>query len=266
MNRFGTGRYYSDKIQSSTISKLYYKIFGNIEITSSHYHFIRSLKSLKRGNEIKTILDAGCGNGDYTFWTAKQFSCSIIDAVDLSADILKVNRVIRSKLKLNNINFIKSDLLDYRKENFYDLVYSNHVLEHIKNNHVVIQNMISSLKPGGFIYIQMPSKDYRQFFWGKRFLSKHIEWAKNEHIGLRYNIDDLINEVKDSGCEIIKAKYVEGYLGELCFELSEMARSYYNSNTLFALLLPLLKLLSSIDSYLPHSSGNGLLVLARKMK
>lgn len=264
MPRFGKGRLHSPKIQSSFLARMLLKVFGNMEITSSHFHFMRNVRRLKKMHDFKRVLDAGSGNGDYTFWVAERFPDVVIDACDVSEDSINVCKCAQKKLGLGNIDYIQMDLREFRKPETYDFIYSNHVLEHISENRAVIENLVTSLKPGGYIYIQLPDADQERLDWGEKYMEEHKKWAEKEHIGLTLNLASLTKALRESGCEIITAKHTEGVLGEISFKLGEMARSYYRSNAMFSLMLPFLKIIGYLDSLMDYKSASGILVVARK--
>jgi 2-polyprenyl-3-methyl-5-hydroxy-6-metoxy-1,4-benzoquinol methylase len=89
-------------------------------------HFLKCVKKLPVEN-FTCILDAGCGNGTYAKKVAKKYSHLKIDACDLKGH---EERNVGSK----NINFQQLDLLELRKENYYDFCYNIDVLEHTPNN------------------------------------------------------------------------------------------------------------------------------------
>ncbi|MBD3168904.1 MAG: methyltransferase domain-containing protein [candidate division Zixibacteria bacterium] len=264
MPRFGKGRLHSPKIQKSLVARMLLKIFGNMEITSSHFHFMRNVRRLKKKYDFKRILDAGSGNGDYAFWVAERFPDVSIDACDVSEDSINLCKNAQKKLGLGNIDYIQMDLREFIRPGTYDFIYSNHVLEHIPENLDVIKKLVTSLKPGGYIYIQLPDADQKRLDWGEKYMEEHKKWADKEHIGLTLNLKSLSGALRESGCEIIRAKHTEGVLGEISFKLGEMARSYYRSNAVFALMLPFLKIIGYLDSLMDYKSASGILVLARK--
>lgn len=76
--------------------------------------------------------------------------------------------------KLNNLIYHTADLVspiaDYKcdvqnlpfKDNTYDIVICNHVLEHVPNDKIAMQEIIRVLKPGGFAIMQIPADFYRK--------------------------------------------------------------------------------------------------------
>jgi SAM-dependent methyltransferase len=59
-------------------------------------------------------------------------------------------------------------------DNEYDFVYSSHCLEHMVDVKESLSNWIRILKPGGLIYITVPSYEwYEKCTWPSRFNSDH---------------------------------------------------------------------------------------------
>ena len=138
-------------------------------------------------------------------------------------------------------------------------------MEHIFENRLVISNLVYSLKNGGYIYIQIPNAIQKRLPYGRRFIEAHERWARKEHVGQTLTIDSLSSELDLLNCNVLIARYTEGFWGELRFVLSEMALNYFQSSIMYALLFPLLKLLGFIDSLIDYSEGNGIMILAEKV-
>jgi len=52
---------------------------------------------------------------------------------------------------------VKADICDLPfKDNSYDVIFCNHVLEHIPNDELAMQELYRVLKPGGFAILQIP--------------------------------------------------------------------------------------------------------------
>lgn len=103
------------------------------------------------------ILDFGCGAGRL----AGGFSglCQRYYGVDASPSMLKLARKYNEKF--TNCEFLLNveNNLSIFGDNFFDLVYSNIVLQHIptKDSRRYISEFIRILKPGGYLYFQLPS-------------------------------------------------------------------------------------------------------------
>lgn len=264
MARLGASQIYDPRIERNRSAKIFLRIFGSVDASSSPILFKRIVKKVDKDFNCRRVLDAGCGKGKYSFWLAQEYQNIIVDACDFAEDKIDLCRRIQHEMNTHNINFFVQDLRTYKKEGNYDFVFSNHVLEHIAENRLVISNLVDSLKLGGYIYIQIPNAVQKRLPFGKNFLASYDEWDRKEHIGQTLTLESLSSELQGRGCKVLIARYIEGFWGELAFELEEMALGFIHSRILFAALYPLLKTLGYIDSLANYSEGNGILVLARK--
>ncbi len=103
------------------------------------------------------ILDVGCGNGDICQYFTRTNKPSGVDIID------------RRKPKNSDFEFktVDSEVLPYQTSSF-DLVISNHVIEHVNDQHRHLKEIYRVLKPGGLVYIATPNKS-------SPFMKGHVE-------------------------------------------------------------------------------------------
>jgi SAM-dependent methyltransferase len=106
------------------------------------------------------------------------------------------------------LDFISSELTESNLTNI-DIIYSNNVLEHIKNVELNIKSMWRTLKPGGFLYHNIDLRDHYNFnspflfykyddqIWQKYLTREGVSYTNR----LRY--DDFIRLFTENGFEII---------------------------------------------------------------
>lgn len=109
---------------------------------AQRFHLLRGMR----------VLDNGCGRGDFL----KAFKRIGLHAygTDLSAFCPKVKQ----------LNF-NDDKLPFQ-DDYFDMVFSKSVLEHIENTEFYINEMKRVLKPGGVLVIMVPDwkSQYKIFF------------------------------------------------------------------------------------------------------
>lgn len=243
---------------------MFKRIFYNF-IPSAHISaYIRLLylrKFLKRLTPRKT-LDAGCGPGLFTFFTAKMLPQTHIYGYDLSLTDINYCKMYKIKKQINNVGFKQVDLIMLSEKLKYDLVISIDVLEHIRGNIQVLKNIFKALKPNGTFYLAMPFEPGYRYLFPKKYFSKYISWAQLEHVGEQYNITILTQILITIGFKIVHAQYTFGFWGKLARELDMLTHDHM---TIKHLLQPLLFIFGYLDTIWKNKIGSyGTLVIARK--
>jgi len=105
------------------------------------------------------IVNAGCGLGQWVFYSYKKGFCSI--GLDIAKDtISRLNHYILDKgMTPSRIQFIEDDIRDIKqvKNDFCDLILTFGVLEHFKDNVAVLEQFYKILKKGGYAIITVPN-------------------------------------------------------------------------------------------------------------
>jgi len=121
--------------------------YANADFEEPHSNFVAMLKNNCNSiEEIRTVLDLGCGPGDITFKIADAFAGARIDAVDGSREMLTfAENVLKDKPEYQGeINFIHSMIQDFNSTKEYDLIFSNSLLHHLPDP-FVLWNKIKEL-------------------------------------------------------------------------------------------------------------------------
>uniref|UniRef100_A0A7C5V1B6 Class I SAM-dependent methyltransferase n=1 Tax=Caldicellulosiruptor owensensis TaxID=55205 RepID=A0A7C5V1B6_9FIRM len=238
------------------LKETYLNIFGIPHIgTRIRFNNIKSLINELIENYRflpKIILDAGCGNGLYSFYLARTFPNAKIIAIDIDEEQIERNK---DKNTFSNIEFIKADLrkLDFNEQ--FNLIICIDVLEHIVEDLKVIQNFYKSLSKNGLLIIHVPAfpRDYNIFV---------KEYHQKDHVRDGYSEYEIINLLKYNKFKICKVLRTFNFFGSLAWDLGFIV---YNRNKyLFFVLFPFLLLLSKLDRFSSKKKGNGILVLAKK--
>ncbi|MSS78195.1 peptide chain release factor N(5)-glutamine methyltransferase [Anaerococcus sp. AGMB00486] len=156
---------------------------------------------LKEPFKKEKILDIGCGSGAISLALAKKLEKSRIIGCDISKDALELSNLNKSKLKLNNVEFIYSDLFSNIDEKF-DLIVSNPPYinkddyENLEEKlYYEPKNALYGGEDGLYFYRQIISK-------AKYFLNKNGKI----YLEIGYNQKNpLIQLLKDEGYKNIKA-------------------------------------------------------------
>jgi len=98
------------------------------------------------------ILDAGCGNGDFIKYLAKNKSCFSLYGIDLSPVNESVN-------ELNNATFIQGDFLTHQFTTKFDAIVSLAVIEHMEDVRAFQKRLHTLLHDNGIAYIMTLNSD-----------------------------------------------------------------------------------------------------------
>lgn len=159
----------------------------------------RTIKAILSILDIKNkkILEVGSGSGRDSVYMAKLGAdCYLVDYVE---DPLKIAKKIAEKENVK-ITTIKSDARSLPfKNGYFDLVYSQGLIEHFTEPEVLIKEQIKVLKRGGYLLVDVPQK-YHIFTLVKHllmFLNKWIPGWETE-----YTIGQLERLVRNCGLEV----------------------------------------------------------------
>ena len=121
-----------------------------------------SLRNIAKKSSIE-ILVAGCGTGQHSIETARQFTGAQVLAVDLSLTSLCYAKRKTRELGLNNIEYAQADILQLGSiGRVFDVIEASGVLHHLADPFAGWQMLLSMLRPGGFMRLGLYSKLARQ--------------------------------------------------------------------------------------------------------
>ncbi|MHC4122827.1 MAG: class I SAM-dependent methyltransferase [Planctomycetota bacterium] len=198
------------------------------------------------------VLDAGCGRGTYAVQIAKMFPHIHVIGIDIRENFQNTT--------LSNIEWRQGNLLEMNENRAYDFIYSIDVLEHIPYNNKVIRNFYQALKEDGILYLHIPYDIDKKTIFPKKYFKEFNDWAKNEHTGKQYSLDELQNLLLEIGFDIVTAEYAFGFAGKIAWELDRMTD---RKIALKIILMPFLKFLGQLSVKTKHRKGN-ILVIGKK--
>src|ERR1035437_5454808 len=116
--------------RSPFLRKLFYHLLDLLLLRTWHVH--KELRSWKKTVSGKvSILDAGSGFGQYSYYLSNKNKSAEILAVDVKDEQVDDCNKFFQQIGLKNVLFKVADLTQFRQENSFDLVLSVDVMEHI---------------------------------------------------------------------------------------------------------------------------------------
>ncbi|NIJ53843.1 methyltransferase domain-containing protein [Dyadobacter arcticus] len=118
------------------------------------FYDLLTLVKVKSG---MNVIDLGCGTGELTRKLAEALPDSVVLGIDSSEEMLNDSKAfVNHHLRFERRSIEEQIQLDEK----YDLVFSNAAVQWVENHELVFPKIISMLKPGGQLVIQMPAQNH----------------------------------------------------------------------------------------------------------
>jgi SAM-dependent methyltransferase len=238
------------------------------------WYIIGELKGLVKGSEVRSMLDAGCGYGEYTYFIASRYPAIRVTGLEVDDGLAADLAEFADREGLKNVTVFRGDVLGLDVVESYDLALCGSVLEHIERDQEALDRLSGSLKPGGTMLVYVPVVPRRITRRFKR-LEAEGSVAGWDHFGhvQGYTGPDLSEKIRKAGLVVKKSVKAYGFFGALAYEIlytflphsSRFSRKHwFVLPPYFLLLHPFVLLLMSVDLYRRNPWGNGLMVVAEK--
>lgn len=187
--------------------------------------------------KIKTILNAGCGSGEFSFILAKN-GYDVL-GFDLDKDYIDLANKNIKKLKIENCSFVVSGIEDYKANKKFDAVIATDVLEHIKDDRKAFKKLAEFIRPKGSVVITVPAGQYLFGFHD----------VKLGHFR-RYSLNSF-KKIIPSSVNIKKLRYFGFFLIPVALLMSKFIKRSYpvaksNNNVVLDFILKLEKKIDPI--------------------
>ncbi|MET0350950.1 MAG: trans-aconitate 2-methyltransferase [Rhizobacter sp.] len=97
------------------------------------------------------VVDLGCGPGNSTALLVERWPAARVTGVDSSSDMLS-----RARADLPAVNWVEADIATWRPADPVDLLYGNAVVQWLPDHDTLLPSLVSRLRSGGVLAIQMP--------------------------------------------------------------------------------------------------------------
>lgn len=194
-------RYYeSENYISHTDGKK--SLFEKIYQIAKQYNLDQKLKLIKESTQGKSILDYGCGAGD--FLQHMQNNGYDVTGMEPNPKALEI-----SQSKIGKENVVNCELKDINSK--FDVITMWHVLEHIPNLNDILIELKQHLNPGGTLIIAVPNHlsydaNYYGKLWAAYDVPRHL-WHFNPD-SLQLLINNFGMKIENVSPMILDAFYV----------------------------------------------------------
>ncbi len=133
-------------------------------------------------------LDLGCGDGASSRW----IDSALPDGSELLLTDYNFERILRARNLLGSKNknyFLSQVTHPPLPDSSIDLVFSNHVIEHVPEDQKLLEEIYRILRPGGYLILGCPTEGV--FFWMLAYAFSPATIRKSDHLHF-YNRDLLV--------------------------------------------------------------------------
>jgi len=153
-----------------------------------------------------TALDHGCGDGASSRWLAG----ALPEGSKMLLTDYNFERIVRARSLLGTSDkeyFLSQVTRPPLPAGSVDLVFSNHVIEHVLEDQELLNAIQKILRPGGFLLLGCPNSGV--FFWMLAYALSPSTIRKSDHIHF-YNSRVLIDMGRAAALEHLRTRYT-GY-------------------------------------------------------
>jgi 2-polyprenyl-3-methyl-5-hydroxy-6-metoxy-1,4-benzoquinol methylase len=150
-------------------------------------------------NRVANLLDLGCGDGNHLEYLQNY-------AEQVYGSDYNLVRLVRSGARNSSATLFLADILDYpAQDNFFDMVFFHHVIEHIPDHSEALKTIYRILKPRGLLVLGTPNEGV--WWWRLAYKLQPETLASTDHVHF-YTSSTLSELMRDAGFEIKKVKHI----------------------------------------------------------
>jgi len=126
-------------------------IAGNIFVhpLADYYRYPRLDVADLLPDKITSLLDVGCGSGAFGQVVRKKWGCKVVG--------VELNPVAAAKARLVLNHVIEGDVVNLRREERFDVITVNDVLEHVEYPEDLVKNLLEFVAPDGQLIVSIPN-------------------------------------------------------------------------------------------------------------
>lgn len=171
------------------------------------------------------LLDLGCGDGTNLHWLKPY-------AESLYGSDYNLARLARAEARATGATLFLANILNYPAfENSFDIVFFNHVIEHIPDDEAALRTVHRILKPGGLLVLGAPNEG--AWWWQLAYRRAPDVLASTDHVHF-YTAQTLHEKMQGAGLSVSEVEHM-GW-GPPDFTLDGKWRKYKFLDDAFELL------------------------------
>ena len=148
------------------------------------------------------VLDVGCGVGYYSFELATKFDCKVI-GMDIDKEDIGLANQIKDITHVSNPIFILSNTSKLPfPDQVFDKVILSEVIEHIRDDREVLEELNRILKCDGYLILSTPYVKVMEEYKGQKLKNSMVEGG---HVRNGYSREGLTELLERSGFSVVES-------------------------------------------------------------
>jgi SAM-dependent methyltransferase len=144
-------------------------------------------------------LDLGCGDGGQLGWLGSH-------AREIYGSDYNLLRLHRASVAAPQACIYMADILNYPvRDGTFDLIFFNHVLEHIPDDAAALAQAYRILKPGGLMLLGVPNEG--AWFWQQAYRLQPAVLKASDHVHF-YTADALAQKCRTTGFDVAHVEHI----------------------------------------------------------
>lgn len=248
--------------------------FNHLSVLRMKYAQRAIRKAISESGTPRTVVDAGCGMGDFLFTTPEFRNAECLTGIDVSPTNIELCRRLAGVMNSRKMEFICSDLASATIPAQTDMILCIGVLMYIAEDRAVLRKFHESLSPDGRL-ILYAAVNYRRNLHIYRQLSKKPGFDYDGIIGRpqTYTDESLEQRLKECGFTILEQRHSFGKTAATLFEISSIFEWLFKTLhpvislfliPLYLIFYPFYLLSMTADVHGSRQTGNGVMIIAKK--
>ncbi len=160
---------------------------------------LRRELNLRHLTQVPALLDLGCGDGNNLAWLAP-FGERVYGSD------YNLIRLARARKRCPDATLFLADILDYAaRDSCFDVIFFNHVIEHIRDDGRALQSVQRILKPGGVLVLGTPNEG--AWWWQLAYRRAPEVFAGTDHVHF-YTADTIGRKMVAAGLRLVETKHL----------------------------------------------------------
>ena len=212
------------------------------------------------GGSFRDILDAGCGQGVFSFELAKAHPEARVLGIDMDPVLVARANAIAQRAGLTNCRFEVGDVTKLDYDAAFDLVVSVDNLEHVEDDVTAMKVLVRALHPGGRAVVHVPGYERRWLVFGRR-----VNFDVPGHVRPGYRTNELVERLTGAGFDISSCQSTYGTIETFTNNISYLITGADRKRKgLYAVVFPFLLAVSWLGRSSRPQWGAGVLATAQR--